>query len=302
MSEKSAGKSGHSRAGGFGRAKRCRAIRLRERRVVWGGIRMTTTVPTFSAEARARLENNKVFDEIEKFRGRLVALTVPRVLAQDISPVAKTPMKLVVLLQAGMRRALELTDSMVSDYNSSRFVPPFVSSRAIFETALVLCDVADFVEEATRTRDSAKAADLDERLMKALMGSKAEGFGDHEKYQAPNILTIARRLSKQAQAFLDFYLGLSEFAHPNYSGMMGAYVTVNVEDGLAEFLQDPDATRVGVGKYALLGAAAGLGILIAAAERVERVRYDFTGLCEEMIHHEGTWPASIPYPLHPPRG
>ncbi len=31
------------------------------------------------------------------------------------------------------------------------------------------------------------------------------------------------------------------------------------------------------------------------------VTYDFVRLCEEAIHKAGTWPADVPYPLHPPR-
>ncbi len=257
--------------------------------------------PAFSTEARTRLENHKVFEEIEGFRNRLVALSVPSIQAHDISPVAKTPMKVAVLVQSGIRRALELTDSMISDCNNSRFVPPFVSARAIFETALLLHDMADFVEDTTKSRDFTRVSDLDERLMKALVGSKAEGFGDPTRYQAPNVLTIAHRLSRQSKAFLDFYVGLSEFAHPNYSGMMGAYVTIDTEQNRADFPDSLDSTRIGASKYALLGASAGLGILVTTVERLERVLPDFTSLCEELIHGRGTWPANLHYPLCPPK-
>lgn len=252
---------------------------------------------TFSAEARARLEDNEIFDEIETFGQRIVDLRVPRISGKHISPVAKTPVKIVVLLQSGIRRALELIDSMISDFNSSRFVPTFVSARAIFETAVVLYDMADFVEEATKTGDPARVADIDDRLVRTLAGSKAKGFGDPEKYQAPNILTILARLSKKSAAFQDFYFGLSEFAHPNYSGMMGLYF-VRKDEGEAEFLDNPAAAHPDLSKYSLLAASAGLQIIMDAADRFRRYLDGFTRLCEENIFNQGTWPSYVPYPPH----
>jgi len=90
---------------------------------------------------------------------------------------------------------------------------------------------------------------------------------------------------------------LSEYAHPNYSGMMGVYQ--RLISGVPTFVSHPAPQHSDVLKTAVGMAGFGLLLTERALVQYQEVLPEFIRLCEENIHEGGTWPAEIPYPRTP---
>jgi hypothetical protein len=123
--------------------------------------------------------------------------------------------------------------------------------------------------------------------MRALMGGKSSKWAHSEEFEALNVLTIIDQLTKKMPKLRAMYDLLSEYAHPNYSGMMGVYQ--RVADQVSTFVDHPAADHVG-----LLNAAVGMAgfALMLIDDAVTRCQNDllpaFVQLCEEEIHASGT--------------
>ncbi len=99
---------------------------------------------TFSPDARAGVEKQTYFDEVEEGYRRVARLRVAQVDPQTFSPVAGIPVKVLVLLQADLRRVLELTEAFVTEINAGLLTPPFVTARAALETSCLLYSLPYF--------------------------------------------------------------------------------------------------------------------------------------------------------------
>lgn len=255
----------------------------------------------FSGAVRAAYPNKQILDEIEARYQRALTLKIPVVRASEISPVAKTPLKIQVLLQVGLRRALELTESFIRAVNDQLFAPTYVTARALLECVVLLYEIWSRVERVVTDWDRTGLKELDEKSMAALLGSKSDAWvGDPEQFQAVNILTIIDRLTKSLGPSLrKFYDALSEHAHPNYSGMLGAYHRPDLEEQQSVLIDKPAQEKCDSMLLAVNAVSAALEILQRAQDGYQLVLYDFTRLCEEDIYEGGTWPHGLPYPLHP---
>lgn len=127
----------------------------------------------FTPELRAKFADQAYFDEIEQFYARLTALRMGQT-DPDESPIAKLPVKVTALVQVGIRRVLELTESFVSDVNAGRYTPPFVTSRAAVETACLMYRTVQQVREMIDAQDLAAVEEFDARIMRILVGGKSK--------------------------------------------------------------------------------------------------------------------------------
>jgi hypothetical protein len=247
----------------------------------------------FTAEARAKFDDQAYFDELEECAERLTALRMGQV-DPDESPVAKIPMKVAALLQVGIRRILELTESFVSDVNAGRYTPPFISARATVETACLMYSAIQRVREANTTRDLSALEEFDERIMKMLVGGKSREWAHPDEYEAVNVLTVIQHLTKRIPQLTSMYELLCEYAHPNYSGMMGAYS--QIRGGALVFADRPTDAHLEEMKTAVGMVGLALDLAARSAERYREALPAFIRLCESQIHARGTWPAGVPYP------
>jgi hypothetical protein len=242
------------------------------------------------------------YEEIEALVGRSDNASVRVSRASDVSPVAKIPLKARDLLQVALLRSAEITNAFIRVFNAELFVPLFVLSRAVLETGCLSWDLRRRVSIILESRQKAELHDLDRHLMKSLLGGKAKDWlGDPEQYPAPNVLTLVDRLTKAEHPKLrGFYDVLSEYAHPNFSGMQAAYRVVDVEARESRFVPKPfDAGGLDM---PFRGVCSGLGMAVFAVELYERSLPEFAALCEEAIHEGGTWPEDVNYPLRRNRG
>jgi len=250
----------------------------------------------FSDDLRRHCPETR-FDDVIRFYSDARAFLLPKVRREDISLVAKVPFKVAVILQIGLRRALHLTESTVRELNVGAFIPSFVLSRALLETACVVYDTWDRAENAMKSADGSALADFDEHVMAALVGSRSEHWGHPEIVKATNILTIVERLDRTFDgSIMGFYVDLSEHAHPNFAGMAAPYSQIDDANSETRFIDDP-WKRWAKGIVIPVGAmAVSLLLLNSSLSKHHKSFMDLTRACEEGIYKRGTWPPDVPYP------
>lgn len=137
---------------------------------------------------------------------------------------------------------------------------------------------------------------LDDDVMRLLMGSRDTDRG--APLQAKHILTVIDHVSKSFKQARKRYDGLSEFAHPNYAGMLDIYQRPNNRRQRTVFI---NSWKENLGRVPLLmaGVLESLTIINFALEQFKDRFPDFVQLCEEEIYRSGTWPTEIPYRWKP---
>lgn len=253
-----------------------------------------TTVLKFSPKVRKIYPGRRptIFGEIERSYAEVRKYLRPELKASDVSVVAKIPWKTLVLLQAGLRRALELTESIVREVNAHALVSSFVTNRALFETACVMFYTWKRVETVLACQSRPDLQNFDDDVMQLLIGGRSKEWGG--PLHAKNILTIIDHATKTFKRAREHYDGLSEFAHPNYSGMLGMYQRPDNQRARAIFVE---SWKDNPGRLPMLIARVleSLTIINFVLRNFEGRLPDFIRLSEEEIYRGGTWPKNIPY-------
>lgn len=233
-----------------------------------------------------------IFREIQKSYLEAQKYLRPELKAADVSLVAKIPHKTSVLLQVGLRRALELTKAAVREVNAHALLSSFVTTRALFETACVMFYTWKRVEIVLASRSSSNLEELDDDVMQLLMGGRDKDWGG--PIQAKSILTVIDHVARVFKQARKHYDGLSEFAHPNYAGMLDMYNRPDNQGQRAIFI-DPWKDNLDRLPMLLARVLMSLTIINFVLQNCKGRLPDFIRLCEEEIYRGGTWPSDIPY-------
>jgi hypothetical protein len=171
--------------------------------------------------------------------------------------------------------------------------------RAIFETTCLLFDASRLAEKAVTSDNTKMIDDVDSFLMDVLAGFKSKEWAPSEEFKARNVLTIIQRLSKELDIdLMFFYEGLSEFAHPNYLGMLQAFQTPPSPGEFVVKFHSPTGLRLVRDMEMAIGALAGATELMQSAlEKFDEISTRFAVLCERHIYEHGTWPDKLDYPV-----
>ncbi len=140
----------------------------------------------------------------------------PSVDKQATSLISKVPYKLLCLRALYQIRLCDLSQASHLLYMKRAYLPAFVLTRAVMETVAMFYVCFSKVSAAVEKND---VDDIDDFLMKALLGSR-DGTGSVNHY---NALTAVQHVGKRNTAFEELYIGLCEFAHPNWAGVSLAY-------------------------------------------------------------------------------
>jgi len=136
--------------------------------------------------------------------------------AVALSNISKLPFKALSLRETLIHRIADLSDAAISLYKSSKIVPAIIMIRSVFETSAVLFWLFKKLKHVSETSD---LDDINDFLNKHLFGGRDE----NAPVESYNILTAIDHTDKEFENYRIAYDDLSEFAHPNWSGLIGAY-------------------------------------------------------------------------------
>lgn len=181
---------------------------------------------------------------ISEFKGNLPNRVDPA----SLTWTSKIPWKAVNLREALLYRITELGESAIDLYEKpNRIISAYLITRAVHETTALFYLFYLRLEKVT---DDQSLTDFDEFLMKLLFGWK----NDKNFPAAINILNAVDKLDKLIDGFRYNYDRLSEFCHPNYSGVLGAYAVINRETGWVDFGKEIQKLNPMVGLHPLVAS------------------------------------------------
>ncbi len=245
------------------------------------------------------------FDEAEQAYDRARALRVSAVARGELSPVPLAyalPYRTKSLFQAGLHRTVQLADAAASELEARRFVPIFLLARGCLETGCLLYDILLRVLDVVKSPTPEGLANLGEHLRRVEWGAKGPQWRrelaepPEDPITAINIVTVVERVSRHHPELAELYEHLSEFAHPNCAGMLGAFCVL--DDHLDEYrFVDPwlDPVRTDMLVYAIAGLGSGLTLAAESAARLEVHLDDFIRVTEQDLFQRGLWPAHVHY-------
>jgi len=125
--------------------------------------------------------------------------------------------------EALLHRFVDLCEGALTLSKNSNNVAAIVCARSAQETFAVIAYLSFKLETLEKTKDLRSLLDTMHRLS---IGWR----GDHEFPEMINVLTCIDQVSKRLDSgFREHYDMLSESAHPNYQGVLGAYSSPNHE-------------------------------------------------------------------------
>ena len=120
-----------------------------------------------------------------------------------------------ILRESLLQRAIEIAQGALLLYRQGLIVPAFMITRACIENTSML----HMLKTKTTGVNVSNIHGLQEYLEKAVWGSK----NDDTDVEALNILKSVDKMSKLLPHIRQSYDSLSEFAHPNYAGVVASY-------------------------------------------------------------------------------
>jgi hypothetical protein len=252
----------------------------------------------FDASIKAEFTDHNTPSDIEAALDTLLRLKMSECDGYALSPVSTTPATVCLLLQSGLRRTIELTEGAIREINRRNLVTSALLARGALETSCLLWDVMMQVTNVADEGDPKALKGLIDLLNKSLFGGRAKDVMIDEAIQARNVLTIIDRLSKKLEIPLDgFYARLSEYAHPNYHGMMATYTEAGFEDTVKKFCDRRRSCEQALISTALGTIATSCSIVIESFKMLAAQLEPLALLSELEIYEKGEWPADTEYPV-----
>ncbi len=190
---------------------------------------MKKSVAELMGEIRARLE---------AFESRLPA----RINAMDVSPTSKLPYKVLLYREALIWRIVELGRAAFENFTTDKLVSGIVLTRAAVETSAALWYLCAKVAGVV---DSGTIADVDEYLMKMVMGTATDApqpaarTGDVKLPRPVKVDAFLKQAEKDGVEGFSYQYGiLSEYAHPNWAGTGLLYSKHDKENRTTDFGQN----------------------------------------------------------------
>jgi len=152
---------------------------------------------------------NSLADSIESYKASIVdPVTDP------MTP--KTVWMVKSFIQLTIHRVVDLFTVAVNCWDNGQLAITFILARAIAENAAAIFDLYLSLDS------SLQKGDLNE-IHNAIVVRLFGGRNELSLVRVSNIMTAVDKVDKLYEGFKVAYEDLSEFAHPNYSGMHGLY-------------------------------------------------------------------------------
>lgn len=173
-------------------------------------------------------------EEARAYLARFAASLPSHVSAAELGVTERAPYKALVVREALMWRTEETGRCACDLLERGDVTGGILLTRATLENAALLWRLRDVI----RDRIKFSLEEINKILSQLLLGSKQD-----PEPAAINILTLVDRLDKNIGILRDGYDRLSEFAHPNFSGVAGLYSIIDRENRTTRFGKRPTAQR-----------------------------------------------------------
>jgi len=141
--------------------------------------------------------------------------------------MSKVPFQVLSLREALIWRTDELLHSAIQSLEQKDISVSAMLARALIENTALLFRLVAIFEK----RVDLDPQELNDQLMALLFGSREWSDGP----QAINILTCVGHANEEFEGLDKIYAELSEYAHPNWKGVMGLYSKLDRENHRARF-------------------------------------------------------------------
>ena len=165
-------------------------------------------------------EESNCLDEVGTFLKQINVNLPKKISAASLSHHSKLLFKAFSLRGVLVHRITDLTEVAIDLYEADKVVPAIIMTRSVFETTAVLYLLYKKIKKAAMTK---MLGDIDDFLMKSLFGGRVK----NAPIESYNILTAINHADKDFSSYRESYDRLSEFVHPNWSGVSGAYSKLN---------------------------------------------------------------------------
>lgn len=187
--------------------------------------------------------------ELEEVRAlaKAISESLPKeVYAGSLTLKSKLPFKAFEIRELSIHRVSDLANGAIKLYDEGLSIPAIILVRSLIETAALLFSLHKRTNEFLANHN---VNEYDKFLMSCLVGSRDE----EAKYQAINVLNHIDRFEKIVPGFRSTYDILSEYAHPNWSGLKGAYGATDRANFVTRFGASEVRALSGIGVSALTG-------------------------------------------------
>ncbi|MEI2455961.1 hypothetical protein [Lysobacter firmicutimachus] len=168
-------------------------------------------------DRKLRLEEARIMsDELQASLPKMVP-------AAGLSLESMLPFKATSLRELLIHRAADLAKTATQHLEDGQVVPGAILTRSLVETVAILFCLH---RELERFLSSPNESRLGEFLTSSLVGARWEGH----PVQSINVLTAIDKVDKEIPKFRASYDALSEYTHPNWSGLLGSYGAIDREN------------------------------------------------------------------------
>lgn len=209
--------------------------------------------------AAAYVERLYVMSHLDQSRAaleaaRAIAVDIAKSLpthieAASLTRKSKLPFKVLSLRELLIHRISPLASAAVSLYEQRNYLAGIVLTRSVLETVAIAFAVEQNLHKFLRKKD---AEAFDRYLMKLLIASGAPDA----KHPAMGITGLVNSVNKRIRGFRDAYNALSEYVHPNWSGMLGSFGTIDRANHALHLGMFEQSAAWGSGINALAGSLA----------------------------------------------
>jgi hypothetical protein len=176
---------------------------------------------------------SKHLEEARHLSNELMRSLATLVYEADYTLKSRIPFKAASVRELLAHRMHDLAKSAVSDLDMHAVVPGATLTRAAVETVAVLYCLNQEMVSFLATQDAAR---INSFLMSSLTGSR----DSDAPARSVNVLTLIDKVAKELPGFRHSYDNLSEYTHPNWSGLLGSYGTVDREQHILHLgIRDP---------------------------------------------------------------
>lgn len=177
-----------------------------------------------------------------------IASNLPKAIQAAALPAqSKIPFMALSLRELLLHRASALATPAISLLEAGNSVGAAVLTRSLMETVALMFELHRKIDEFLTKRDEQSFGKF---LMDSAFANRYEDGGELAEHYTRSIMTPIDNVNKKMKGFRATYDALSEYAHPNWSGVLGSFGTIDHEKYAIQF-----GSRIG-GKALEIGAPA----------------------------------------------